>query len=144
MHKVDWDKFSGSDPSSDDDAVWGIAYTIDPAYVAEVRDYLDYREKDGYTVEVLDIYGMDGDQEKVIIHDAFCYVGRDDNPSYVGYEPIDALAKRIWSSVGPSGRNKDYLYDLVTAVRELCPSSFDSYLHTLEEAVRALDAQYGI
>ncbi|KAF8629008.1 hypothetical protein AX17_005864 [Amanita inopinata Kibby_2008] len=45
VHKEDWDSFSDSDSFPDDDIVWGIAYTIDPAYVSEVRDYLDYREK---------------------------------------------------------------------------------------------------
>jgi hypothetical protein len=28
------------DAFPDDDTVWGVAYTIDPAYVAEVREYL--------------------------------------------------------------------------------------------------------
>ncbi|KAF8060745.1 ChaC-like protein [Lyophyllum atratum] len=143
VHKEDWDKFSASDPFPDDDVVWGIAYTIDPAYESEVRDYLDYREKDGYNMETLDIYGMDGDEETVIIHGAFCYVGRNDNPSFIGSEPLDALSQRIWSSVGPSGRNKDYLYHLVAAVRDLSPSSYDSHLYALEARVRALDAQHG-
>lgn len=57
VHKEDWDKFSQSvskiirprrtlsecilqDAFPDDDTVWGVAYTIDPAYVAEVREYL--------------------------------------------------------------------------------------------------------
>ncbi|KAF8055622.1 ChaC-like protein [Lyophyllum atratum] len=142
VHKEDWDKFSASDPFPDDDVVWGIAYTIDPAYESEVRDYLDYREKDGYTMETLDIYGMDGKEETVIIHGAFCYVGRNDNPSFIGSEPLDALSHRIWSSVGPSGRNKDYLYHLVAAVRDLSPSSYDSHLYALEARVRALDAQH--
>ncbi|KAG5730230.1 Cation transport regulator-like protein [Termitomyces sp. T112] len=142
VHKEDWDKFSKSDPFPDDDVVWGIAYTIDPVYEAEVRDYLDYREKDGYTMETLDIYGMNGNEETIIIHKAFCYVGRDDNPSFVGYEPLDLLAERIWTSVGPSGRNKDYLYNLVQAIRELSPNSHDSHLYALEARVRALDVRH--
>ncbi|KAG6827603.1 hypothetical protein H0H92_011141 [Tricholoma furcatifolium] len=64
-----------------------IAYTIDPAYEAEVRDYLDYREKvprhcifllwlfttlkDGYTMETIDIYEIDGGTESILIHGAF-------------------------------------------------------------------------
>lgn len=50
----------------------------------------------------------------------------------VGSEPLDVLAKRIWQSVGPSGRNKDYLYELAAAVRELAPESYDSHLFALE------------
>ncbi|KIK95991.1 hypothetical protein PAXRUDRAFT_826460 [Paxillus rubicundulus Ve08.2h10] len=124
IHKEDWDRFSAADAFPDEDVVWGVAYTIDPLYVPTVREYLDHRENDGYTLETLDIYNIESGVEKVIVHNAFCYVGRPDNPSFrtwlvvpqnslpmmvrtqVGSEPIDALAERIWKSVGPSGRNK--------------------------------------
>ncbi|KDR70048.1 hypothetical protein GALMADRAFT_255421 [Galerina marginata CBS 339.88] len=142
VHKEDWDKFSGSDAFPDDDTVWGIGYTIDPVYEAEVRDYLDYREKDGYTMETLDVYSVDDDgREKVIIHNEFCYVGRNDNPSFIGSEPLDALGHRIWKSVGPSGRNKDYLYKLAESVRQLSPNSHDSHLYALESIVHGLDSK---
>ncbi|PPQ70188.1 hypothetical protein CVT24_003904 [Panaeolus cyanescens] len=139
VHKEEWDKFSQSDAFPDDDTVWGVAYTIDPAYEAEVRDYLDYREKDGYTMEVLDIYGIDQTtkEEQVIIHDclmAFCTGGS---------EPLDSLAQTIWSSVGPSGPNKEYLFNLVKSVRELSPNSYDSHLYALESRVRELDHLHG-
>ncbi|PPQ98285.1 hypothetical protein CVT26_013509 [Gymnopilus dilepis] len=131
IHKEDWDNFSGSDAFPDDDIVWGIAYTIDPAYEAE----------DGYTMETLDIYGVDEHGvDKVKIHN--CYVGRNDNPSFVGSEPLDVLGYRIWQSVGPSGRNKDYLYKLAEAVRQLSPNSYDSHLYALEAIVRDLDKKY--
>jgi len=143
VHKEDWDAFSGADPFPDDDVVWGIAYTIDPTYESEVRDYLDYREKDGYTLEMLDVHGIEHGVEKVVIHNAFCYVGHKDNPSFIGSEQIDALANRIWHSVGPSGRNKDYLYDLAEAVRRLAPESHDSHLYALETRCRELDRTRG-
>ncbi|KAF8841389.1 ChaC-like protein [Paxillus ammoniavirescens] len=139
IHKEDWDRFSAADAFPDEDVVWGIAYTIDPLYVSEVRDYLDHREKDGYTLETLDIYTIEHGMEKVIIHNAFCYVGRPDNPSFLGSEPINALAERIWKSVGPSGRNKDYLYRLAESVRELAPASYDSHLYALETKLKELD-----
>jgi len=91
-------------------------------------------------MEVIDIYGIEDGKEKVVVHGAYCYVGRNDNPSFVGSEPLDLLAKRIWSSVGPSGRNKDYLYDLAAAVHHLSPDSRDSYLFALEAKVRQLDS----
>uniref|UniRef100_D8QKC4 glutathione-specific gamma-glutamylcyclotransferase n=1 Tax=Schizophyllum commune (strain H4-8 / FGSC 9210) TaxID=578458 RepID=D8QKC4_SCHCM len=138
IHKKEWDSFSSKDAFPDEDVVWGIAYTIDPAYESEVRDYLDYREKDGYTLETIDIYGIVDGKEEVIIPNAspfslhMCYVGRNDNPSFVGSEPLDDLAHRIYTSVGPSGPNKEYLYRLADAVRELSPSSHDSHLFVLE------------
>ncbi|KAI6020921.1 ChaC-like protein [Pisolithus microcarpus] len=139
IHKEDWDHFSASDAFPDEDVVWGIAYTINPLYESEVRDYLDYREKDGYTLETLDVYTIEDGIEKVIVHNAYCYVGRPHNPSFVGSEPLGDLADRIWRSVGPSGRNKDYLYQLAESVRKLAPASFDSHLFALEDRVRELD-----
>jgi len=140
VHKEDWDEFSGSDAFPDEDIVWGIAYTIDPVYEAEVRDYLDYREKDGYTMETLDVHGIDAEGvECVIIRNAFCYIGRSDNSSFIGSEPLDKLAHRIWQSVGPSGPNKDYLFKLAESVRKLSPHSHDSHLLALEGMVHKLD-----
>ncbi|KAG2147513.1 ChaC-like protein [Suillus clintonianus] len=138
IHKEDWDHFSGSDAFPDEDIVWGrgISYTIDPAYEAEVREYLDYREKDGYTMETLHVHTIEDEMENITIHD--CYVGRPDNPSFIGSEPLDDLAQRIWASVGPSGPNKayhlpqEYLYRLAESVRQLAPESFDSHLFALE------------
>ncbi|KAJ6460081.1 ChaC-like protein [Mycena vitilis] len=141
VHKEDWDLFSGSDAFPDEDTVWGVAYTIDPEYEADVRAYLDHREKDGYTMETMPIYGVVDGTETVIISNAYCYVGRKDNPSFIGSEPLPALARRIWVSVGPSGPNKEYLYNLADAVRELSPASYDKHLFALEDLVKALDSQ---
>ncbi|KAI0677023.1 ChaC-like protein-domain-containing protein [Trametes maxima] len=126
VHKEDWDHVSALDPFPDDNVVWGVAHTIDPAHAAEVRDYLGrWCLHDGYTLEEIDIYGLEDGHEK-------CYVGRPDNPSFIGSEPIDQLAERIWHSVGPSGPNKEYLYRLAEAVRRLAPESHDSHLFELE------------
>ncbi|KAJ7636379.1 ChaC-like protein [Roridomyces roridus] len=130
VHKEDWDLFSGSDAFPDEDIVWGVAYTIDPAFETDVRSYLDYREKDGYTMETMPIHGVVDGSETIIIPN--CYVGRKDNPSFIGSEPLPELARRIWLSVGPSGPNKSYLYNLADAVRELAPESHDSHLFALE------------
>ncbi|KAG2036177.1 ChaC-like protein [Suillus americanus] len=151
IHKEDWDRFSRSDAFPDEDIVWGIAYTIDPEYEAEVRDYLDYREKDGYTMETLHVYTIENGIEKIAIQDVCntlhlskCYVGRPDNPSFIGSEPLEDLAQRIWASVGPSGPNKayyfpqEYLYRLAESVRQLAPASYDSHLFALEVSSRTI------
>jgi len=141
IQKEHWDHFSGLDAFPEEDIVWGVAYTIDPVYASEVRDYLDYREKDGYTIEFVNVYGIENGVENISIENAVTYVGRPDNPSFLGSEPLDELAHRIWQSVGPSGRNKDYLYELASSVRKLAPESFDSHLFALETRVRELDKQ---
>ncbi|KAL5534764.1 hypothetical protein ACEPAG_1228 [Sanghuangporus baumii] len=139
VHKEDWDRFSSKDPFPQEDIVWGIAYTIDPQHDEVVREYLDYREKDGYTVESVDVYDVEDGQEKVVIHGVITYVGKPENPSFIGSEPIEDLAQRIYVSVGPSGPNKGYLYELANAVRKLAPESHDSHLTALERRVRELD-----
>jgi len=139
IHQEDWQAFSGSDPFPHEDVVWGIAFTIDPEFASEVRDYLDHREKDGYTLELVDVYGVVDGEERAILHKTECYVGRNDNPSFVGSTPLDELAAVIWRSAGPSGPNKEYLYNLATSIRHLAPESFDSHLFALEDKVRALD-----
>ncbi|KAJ7082599.1 ChaC-like protein [Mycena epipterygia] len=138
VHKEDWDLFSGSDAFPDEDIVWGVAYTIDPEYEPDVRAYLAPIFQDGYTMETMPIYGVVDGVEAAIIPN--CYVGRKDNPSFIGSEPLPALAHRIWVSEGPSGPNKEYLYKLADAVRQLSPDSHDSHLFALEDMVKALDA----
>ncbi|KAF8502871.1 ChaC-like protein-domain-containing protein [Russula emetica] len=134
IHQEDWAAFSSAvDSFPHEDIVWGIAYTIDPAHATEVRAYLDHREKDGYTLERVDVYGLiDGVHETVVIPGAECYVGRNDNPSFIGSEPLSELSDIIWRAVGPSGPNKDYVYNLAAAVRALAPEAYDSHLFALE------------
>ncbi|KAI0297521.1 ChaC-like protein [Multifurca ochricompacta] len=139
VHQEDWAEFSGADLFPHEDVVWGVAFTIDPAHAAEVRAYLDYREKDGYTLERVDVYGLVDGQETIVMPGAECYVGRNDNPSFIGSEPLEALADTIWHAAGPSGRNKDYVYNLAAAVRALAPEAYDSHLFALEVRLRELD-----
>ncbi|KAH8111453.1 ChaC-like protein [Phellopilus nigrolimitatus] len=139
IHKEDWDRFSASDAFPEEDIVWGIAYTLDPVHAEDVRKYLDYREKDGYTIEYVDVFGIENGQEKVVISGATTYVGKPENPSFIGSQTIEDLAQRIFSSVGPSGKNMDYLYELAGSVRKLAPESFDSHLFALEKRVKELD-----
>ena len=39
---------------------WGMAYRVASDNVEAVKEYLDYREKNGYTVHVVPVYGEDG------------------------------------------------------------------------------------
>jgi len=143
IRKEDWDKVSTADAFPDNDIVWAIAYTIDSSHQIEVQAYLDYREKDGYTMEIVDVFTMNNGYEDVIAAGAYCYIGRTDNPSFIGSEPLDVTADYIWRSAGQSGRNKDYLYDLAQAVRQLAPESYDPHLDALETKLRNLDTDNG-
>lgn len=55
-----------ADDLMDGDLVWGVCYRIDPKYSQEVKEYMDYREKDGYSCQEVDIWIIDEDgREKV-------------------------------------------------------------------------------
>ncbi|KAG8874348.1 hypothetical protein FRB98_008527 [Tulasnella sp. 332] len=144
IHSDDWQQFSSvNDPFPKDDIVWGVAYTIDPAYAEEVKAYLgaftNEKRLAGYTEETIDVWGVDNGKEEIVVQGATVYVGRVGNVDFVGSEPIDQLARHIWLSEGPSGKNKDYFYSLAQSVRELAPESKDSHLLALEARIRALD-----
>ncbi|WFD42870.1 hypothetical protein MPSI1_001520 [Malassezia psittaci] len=142
----DWEMQSHADSVQETGIVWGISYTIDPTHADEVRAYLDHREKNGYTAMQVPILGFksdsqheqQSDQYQELIPDALVYVGLPDNEAFVGAEPMDQLAERIFTCEGPSGRNDEYLLNLAEAVRLLTPHSVDPYLFDLEAKVLAL------
>ncbi|KAF9779852.1 ChaC-like protein [Thelephora terrestris] len=142
VHQEEWHEFSPSDSFPDTDVVWGVAFTINPAYAAEVRDLLDLREIAGYTLEEINVYGVGPDGgEVVVVQRAQVYVARKDNPAFVANESLEEIAGVIWRSVGPSGTNEEYLYNLGSAIRDLAPESEDSHLVALESLCRKWDQE---
>lgn len=136
-----WHSLPNADEAPEGDIVWGISYTIDPVHADEVRAYLDHREKNGYTAMWEPIYGFHEDDPqtpRILVPEALVYVGLPENPAFVGPQPLDELAERIFLSQGPSGRNDEYLFRLADAVRALTPESADHHLFTLEQKVRTL------
>lgn len=136
----DWHQFKEAEDVPEGDIVWGVSWTIDPKFAKEVRDYLDDREKNGYSPTYDNIYGIDSKtgQEVILIRDALIYVGLVGNPAFVGPSNLDSLAERIVSCKGPSGPNDEYVLNLAKAIRKLSPDTKDSHLFTLEEKVLAL------
>ncbi|KAK8861199.1 hypothetical protein IAR55_002018 [Kwoniella newhampshirensis] len=117
-----------------EDYVWGMAYRIDPEKERDVRHYMEFREKNGYTCHEVPVYSMspDGKTEEIVVKNSTIWIGKPDDPAFVGYEPIDVLAKTIAERTGPSGPNKEYLYKLAESVRHLYPHVKDDYLFNLE------------
>ncbi|KAK2937519.1 hypothetical protein FoTM2_000737 [Fusarium oxysporum f. sp. vasinfectum] len=113
-----WEQLTDSHDSAPE-RVWGVAYRIIPEKVAEVKEYLDIREINGYTIHYAPFHPADG-------------------------SPLFALwstsALQIMSNFqGPSGLNKDYLLSLDTALSELAPDSGDHHIHDLARRVRELE-----
>ena len=132
--------------SPEGDVVWGVSFTIDPEHAAVVRQYLDYREKNGYSAMHVPLYTKSKDDsgeevESMVLKNALVYVGLPSNPAFVGPQSLDALAQRIYTCAGPSGPNPEYLLNLAKAVRELAPQSVDHHLFSLEKRLLLLQEQ---
>jgi len=107
-----------------------------------VREYLDIREINGYTIHYTPFHPADGDSDiKTLV-----YIGTPDNEQFMGPQDPQALAEHIYKSIGPSGLNKDYLLSLETALDSLSPESGDGHITELASKVRQIeqDAKVGI
>ncbi|KAJ1581085.1 hypothetical protein NDA11_002098 [Ustilago hordei] len=132
--------------SPEGDIVWGVSFTINPEHSQVVRQYLDYREKNGYSAINVPLYSksqVEGEEEKeiTVLKNALVYVGLPSNPAFVGPQSLDALAQRIYTCSGPSGPNPEYLLNLAKAVRELASQSVDHHLFSLEKRLLLLQEQ---
>lgn len=119
------------------DKVWGTAYRIEAPRVAEVREYLDIREINGYTIHYTPFYPSDGSPTIK----ALVYIGTPENDQFVGPQPPQQLAEHIQKSIGPSGPNKDYLLSLEEALDGLSPDSGDDHVKDLATRVRNLEKE---
>lgn len=112
----------------------GVAYRLpDDEIEARLAD-LDHREKNGYQRIEAGIDLVDG--RRVM---ALTYVAIPENPAYLGPAPLAAMAALIHTRHGPSGRNRDYLYELAAALRDI--GADDAHVFALEQAVRGLETQ---
>ncbi|KAK0754130.1 ChaC-like protein-domain-containing protein [Schizothecium vesticola] len=123
--------------------VWGVAYRILPSRVAEVKDYLDIREINGYTIHYTPFHpsspsGGGGPPIRTLV-----YIGTPDNDQFVGPQDPQALAEHISRSAGPSGPNPDYLFGLEAALAALGPESGDEHVTDLSDRLRTIMAERG-
>lgn len=119
------------------DRVWGTAYRIEAAKVAEVREYLDIREINGYTIHYTPFYPSDGSSTIQTL----VYIGTPENDQFIGPQPPQKLAEHIHRSIGPSGPNKDYLLSLEEALDSLSADSGDAHVKDLATRVRKLEKE---
>ncbi|TRY63000.1 hypothetical protein TCAL_08296 [Tigriopus californicus] len=115
--------------------VWGVAYEIDETLWEEsVKKQLDHREKGGYTQKNELFYPRDKTEES---KNVTLYIGDRTHRQYAGPDTLENMSQTIFTSIGPSGPNKEYLYNLAKVMRDIDPS--DKHLFELEEAVLAIE-----
>jgi cation transport protein ChaC len=119
-----------------DSVCWGVVYGIDPSQKDAVLDYLNVREAGGYTTLNVDVFASDDATS------AFCnailFSGTVENEFFRPPEGIRTIAHQIANSVGPSGRNDEYLLRLAEALR--AHAIVDQHVAELEKQVLELTA----
>ncbi|EON62026.1 hypothetical protein W97_01245 [Coniosporium apollinis CBS 100218] len=124
--------------------VWGAAYHIPSSKVAEVREYLDIRENNGYSIQYTPFHPAASTtlpaNTKAPIH-CLVYIGLPDNPVFLGPQEPQQLAEHIVTTRGPSGENKEYLYSLEQALVKLSPESGDDHVSDLVRRCHAIEAK---
>lgn len=131
---------------SPNDRVFGLAYEFRIDQLERLFEYLNFREKCGYSLNEVNFTPIVDSDERLY---TICYYANEQN-SYFSAEPnIDSLARQIFESVGPSGTNREYLFNLCKALRVMsvdfrsCSQDdilkYDEHLFKLESAVRQLE-----
>ena len=112
----------------------GKAYLIEAEVVQRTFERLDHREKNGYERVHTTLNLHDGRAVEGLV-----YIAPRNNFAFLGEAPLPEVAQQILQSVGPSGRNIDYLFDLADALREL--QAHDPHIFELESLVKAMQEQ---
>lgn len=124
-------------PTNDDNSVvYGVAYKIADEKRKEVIEHLDFREKNGYERHLVRFYPLDSStddsMENIVI-----YVATKDNESYAGHRnDLNDIANQIFEATGPSGSNREYVFRLADAMRQLFPNHDDDHLFELEKLLK--------
>jgi len=118
--------------------VYGVAYKIRSTNLTETFQNLNLREKCGYSMQPV-IFYQENDKTRPI--KCICYFANEDNHYYSPETDLKAQAYQIHRSVGPSGTNKEYLFNFCNALRDLADGKplqleYDSHLFKLEEIVK--------
>ena len=117
--------------SGDDVKTWGIVYSIDSSSAAEVLEKMDFREKEGFMKILLPIQCEDGTERLALVYSA-----TEANESFLGPSSVSEMAWHMYSSVGPSGENKEYLTKLYEA---LGSERLDEHIVKMMEAYTFLE-----
>lgn len=117
--------------------VWGAAYHIPAAKVPEVREYLDIREINGYSIQFTPFHPASASKPiKCLV-----YIGLPENPQFLGPQDPDKLARHILKSRGPSGENREYLFNLEEALLGLSEESGDKHVSDLVARCKKIEVK---
>jgi glutathione-specific gamma-glutamylcyclotransferase len=104
--------------------------------VQEVKDYLDIREINGYSVRYTTFHAAHPCSKEIR---CLVYIGMPDNPQFMGALHPQDVAERINRSVGPSGENWEYLLRLEESLKDLGTESSDAHISDLVRRISRME-----
>lgn len=124
--------------NADVQVVQGRLFRVPAAHRTRTLDYLGIREKGGYSDIMVPVF------EDVVAQDPLCsavlFSATEDNEFFAGHDQngldLDQIAAIIAKSVGPSGANVDYLFNLAQWLRD--NQLDDEHVFDLERRVRRI------
>ncbi|XP_021763881.1 gamma-glutamylcyclotransferase 2-3-like [Chenopodium quinoa] len=118
---------------------YGVAYKVSQKEDIETAiSYLEVREKQYDQKVYLDFY-TESTSSTPAVSNVLVYVASSDkklNQNYLGPASLEELAKQIVRAEGPSGPNRDYLFQLEKALIEL--GCKDAHVMDLAREVRCI------
>lgn len=116
-----------------------MAYKIPADKTRQVLNHLDFREKNGYERHYVQFFPMseNGSSGETPTKPIVIYVATHDNESFAGSTGgLAAIVNQIFDAVGPSGTNREYVYQLADAMRHHFPDQNDEHLFGIEKLLR--------
>lgn len=118
--------------------MFGVAYKIPQHQTDDVIRHLDFREKNGYERHTVNFFGYpETNTDAQPVRELMIYVATKDNDSFAGHIcEIEQIAQQVYEAHGPSGPNREYVFRLADAMRQLFPSEVDEHLYELEQQLK--------
>ncbi|KAK9167614.1 hypothetical protein Scep_002805 [Stephania cephalantha] len=126
---------------------WGVAYKVSGKEDEEVAlSYLEVREKQYDVKAYLDFFAASVDPAKTApaVSNVMVYIASPNkklNKNYLGPASIEEIANQIIRAEGPSGPNRDYLFQLEKALHQF--GCEDNHVIELANAVRQILSRDG-
>jgi len=111
----------------------GVAYQV----TSDVFEHLDHREKNGYLRYQVNIQFNLGKQQQIEKKKGLVYIAPTTNAAYLGAASEEKIAQHIYKSSGPSGPNREYVFLLADALREM--KEDDSHVFKIECFLKELE-----
>ncbi|RWR90136.1 ChaC-like protein [Cinnamomum micranthum f. kanehirae] len=121
------------------DVCWGVAYKVTGEEEEQIAlSYLEVREKQYDEKAYLDFY-TDPASLSPAVSGIMVYIASPDknlNRNYLGPASLEEMAHQIVNAEGPSGPNRDYLFQLETSLLQF--GCKDQHVMDLANAVRKI------